>query len=368
MFMPYNPHVRKVLLFGYFGEDNYGDDLLLWSAALGLAKHIETGKAELSVLSTKPYPKFPVPATFIPRLKLSEVNKAVRQSDIVCAPGGGLLQDSTSLKSLLYYLNIVRLAQLLGKPVLLLAQGIGPIKSQIGRLACSRILRRAYRISVRDEASKELLASLLGPKAKIEVTADFAFSLGSALRPDERGQIARGAKQEPVILVCPRETGNPEIQLTQLSTALIYAGNLFETGKPIYRFFAMHKGRDSELCRKLISRVGGEMITAETDNPLSAFAAFDGAAAVLSFRLHGCVVSALRAKPFVAISYDPKVESFANSFNKQCFQSDGFDPKAVGRAIADSANSISTEYGGSALENAITASKSDTRALVEMLD
>lgn len=45
-----------------------------------------------------------------------------------CCPGGGsLLQDTTSTRSLFYYLSVIRCAELLGKPVMLYANGIGPV-------------------------------------------------------------------------------------------------------------------------------------------------------------------------------------------------------------------------------------------------
>ncbi|RYD07047.1 hypothetical protein N752_00260 [Desulforamulus aquiferis] len=56
------------------------------------------------------------------RWKLREIYRALKDSDMLISGGGSLLQDVTGLKSLLYYLGVILLARMLGKPVFFYAQ------------------------------------------------------------------------------------------------------------------------------------------------------------------------------------------------------------------------------------------------------
>ena len=76
--------------------------------------------------------------------------RTFRASDLVLSGGGSLLQDTTSLRSLIYYLWVVRLAQRHGAPVMFYAQGIGPLKRRSARSITRFVADRVRRITVRD--------------------------------------------------------------------------------------------------------------------------------------------------------------------------------------------------------------------------
>lgn len=70
-----------------------------------------------------------------------------------CCPGGGsLLQDTTSTRSLFYYLSVIRCAELLGKPVMLYANGIGPVHKPANRRRVKRVVERAALVTLRDHS------------------------------------------------------------------------------------------------------------------------------------------------------------------------------------------------------------------------
>ena len=73
------------------------------------------------------------------RARSEVVAAAVRSSDIVVSGGGGLLQTATSLRSLMYYVGIIREAQVANCAAAIFAQGVGPldfIGKQIVRRTC----------------------------------------------------------------------------------------------------------------------------------------------------------------------------------------------------------------------------------------
>ena len=98
---------------------------------------------------------------------------AIERADVVISGGGGLLQNVTSLRSLLYYAGIVRAATRAGKPTMIFAQSVGPLDFW-GRAVVRECCGGVSRATVRDERSRALLAPLV-PKVTVERTADPVF-------------------------------------------------------------------------------------------------------------------------------------------------------------------------------------------------
>ena len=161
----------NILISGYYGFDNIGDESILRTLVTSLRERIPD--CSLTVLSHDPA------AT---REKIRRGGGGAYVAP--CHRAGGaalryahlgrrrLLQDVTSSKSLHYYLAIIRFAQLLGKKVFIYSQGIGPIEKDADRRATARALRRADGIVVRDERSAALLAEIGVPAERVVITAD----------------------------------------------------------------------------------------------------------------------------------------------------------------------------------------------------
>lgn len=98
-----------------------------------------------------------------------------------CLSGGGsLLQDTTSTRSLFYYLSVIRCAELLGKPVMLYANGIGPVHKPANRRRVKRVVERAALVTLRDHSSARELRDMGVTRDDIRVTADPVFHLAPA--------------------------------------------------------------------------------------------------------------------------------------------------------------------------------------------
>ncbi len=137
------PIDKQFTIFGYFNYGNYGDELLAELVEEGLKKQFPD--SSIARLSSK--------SSFY------EHWLAWRKSQRFYVLGG-LLQDSTSLRSLLYYSLVIIIAKLHKQEVYLLGQGIGPLRSFIAKALVYMVCRVANKISVRDEASSQLLESL----------------------------------------------------------------------------------------------------------------------------------------------------------------------------------------------------------------
>ncbi|MCX5940295.1 MAG: polysaccharide pyruvyl transferase family protein, partial [Cyanobium sp. LacPavin_0818_WC50_MAG_67_9] len=121
---------RRVLLCGYYGEHNLGDDALLEVLLAQLpAGWLATVTAHDGALVRDLFG-----VDTVARRSLPLVLKALRHCDALVLGGGSLLQDSTSFKSLLYYAALIGAARLQAKPVLLWGQGVGPLQRRRSRM------------------------------------------------------------------------------------------------------------------------------------------------------------------------------------------------------------------------------------------
>jgi len=155
--------MERVLLLGYFGAGNFGDDALL----TGWLAHHESWLREKEYLvdisvhgECLPTGGFiesnglnELVGTKITRDELLSVDVSSYRALVV--PGGSLLQDESSLKSLLYYLWVIRRFILAKVPVYLLNQGIGPLHTWLARFLTPRYLQNTRMLSFRDRDSYE---------------------------------------------------------------------------------------------------------------------------------------------------------------------------------------------------------------------
>lgn len=131
----------NILISGYYGFDNIGDESILRTLVSSLREHIPD--CSLTVLSHNPAStreKYGVEA--VERMSPMAILRAVKKCDMLISGGGSLLQDVTSSKSLHYYLSIIRCAQFFRKKVFIYSQGIGPIDRPGNRRAAAKALKK----------------------------------------------------------------------------------------------------------------------------------------------------------------------------------------------------------------------------------
>jgi polysaccharide pyruvyl transferase CsaB len=176
----------KILISGYYGFNNIGDEAVLRTVIDNLRNNMDD--IDITILSQNPEDtreKYGVHAQ--PRMSLPKIIKAVKSCDMLISGGGSLLQDTTSKISILYYLFIIRLALLFKKKVFIYSQGIGPINSSFNRALTARFLKRVDGIAVRDEKSAQFLQQIGIPGESINVTADPVLRL-------EKAELSSGRK------------------------------------------------------------------------------------------------------------------------------------------------------------------------------
>src|SRR5690606_33835830 len=115
-------HRVRILLSGYYGFANLGDEAIL----AGLARELGRRGHEVTALAAEPVATAAGHGVVAVHRTRGLVGALLR-SDALVSGGGGLLQDATSARSLAYYLGVLRAARLLGKRAAVYGQSLGPL-------------------------------------------------------------------------------------------------------------------------------------------------------------------------------------------------------------------------------------------------
>lgn len=301
--------MSKVVISGYYGFANAGDEAML-SAIIGslrdIMPHVEITVITGNCQMTRKHHNVHT----VHRMNFLAIAAAIRRCDILISGGGSLLQDVTSTRSLYYYLLVMRIALFFHKPVMLYAQGIGPVRGEKARQAVRRVLQQVTVIGVRDSESKRELASLGVTAPPVHVTADAVLSMhpvdkkigfyllkkagvtgirtrvGVAVR-DWQGM--RGYKEEIA-------KAADELQ-RRLDARII--------------FIPMQYPADVKAGEDIAAMMETEAVVLREGYNTVEFMSLIGCMdAVIANRLHALVFASLMEVPVTAISYDPKIDSF----------------------------------------------------------
>jgi len=303
----------RVAVTGYYGFGNLGDELLA-EASIAALLRCGVDRSRIVFMTAVPEEsrqKFGVES--VNRWKVSQVCRALRQSETLLLGGGGLFQDVSSLRSCFYYWWLVRAARFFGAVPWALGQSVGPLSTRMGLGLTRDALALCRVVQVRDAASKALCASM-GLSA--ETGDDLVMSLTDSFTgTDEDGEpparLLVNLRPDAYRLDEHRlgEHGLSERFADAVSAyAASFDGELVgvalsEEDESIMNRFT----REGRLAMSRIERV------ASLSDVGRVFGGFRGlrATTAVGMRLHFVILAALARLPLVAVPYDPKVEYFA---------------------------------------------------------
>jgi polysaccharide pyruvyl transferase CsaB len=293
----------RFLLSGYYGFGNLGDEALLGIIIEQL--RARWPQCAVDVLSNNPAETartYGVEAT--PRADFSVVGAAIERADIVLSGGGGLLQNVTSLRSLLYYTGIIRRAIRARKPTMIFAQSVGPLDFW-GKLVVRRLCRGVDVATVRDERSRALLSPLL-EGTPVERTADPVFLFAPGEAPLDLAAEGLGPESDPLVVVCVRRWNGAEGTAAALAVAV---DRLVEKHGARVAFLPLGGPADAEASTAVIRKCSTSPVLLP-HYPLAQAAQVIGRARLLiGMRLHALIIAARLGVPFTALPYDPKVSA-----------------------------------------------------------
>ncbi len=261
------------LILGYLGFSNYGDELL--------ASIVETHLGENC-----------------PRLSrknsLWEHLRFISQSKVLIGVGG-LFQDSSSRLSPWYYFLIILYAYLSNKRIVLLAQGIGPLRTPLNKFITYVSFKLANSVSVRDASSSKLLTQL---KIKHHYGSDLAWSLANT------AQHSTLNAQRSKVIVSIRETKEPIEKITNALKDLL----LDCDSEPV---FLIMEDSDELFTQKIMEelQLSAEIIYAKIHNPDALIDLLRGNfTTMISMRLHALILAHIAGLELRAIVCDPKLD------------------------------------------------------------
>jgi len=291
----------RFLLSGYYGFGNLGDEALLQVIVDRLrARWPACGVDVLSGDPAQTARAYGVDAT--PRMELARVRGAIDRADVVVSGGGGLLQNATSLRSLLYYGGVVRSAVRAGKPAMIFAQSVGPLDFW-GRAVVRNFCKGVAAATVRDEPSRTLLSSLL-PAVRVEQAADPVFLFEAEGEPLDLA--AEGlAGDGPLVVVSVRRWNGADATAAALASTV---DRLAGVHGARVAFLPLGGPPDAEAATAVIRRCASTPVLLPDYRLAHAAQVIGRASLVIGMRLHALIIAARLAVPFAALPYDPKVD------------------------------------------------------------
>lgn len=321
----------QIMISGYYGFKNTGDEAILSSIVKNI--RAKNNRIKMIVLSENP-PE--TSSTYlvksIHRMQWLQILKCLFETDIFISGGGGLLQDSTGWGlSILYYLGLIALAKTFRIPVIIYAQGIGPVKGIFNKLMIKWILNNIDLLSVRDNQSSELLKNMGIKKPIIHSNADPSFLLVKADLKDilERNPSLNkfiAGYHQPLIGIsvrnCKGQSDKLKRNIAQIADFLIEEYN----AKII--FIPFHVRKDELISKEIIELINMKeesYFLKDEYSPEEVLAIISRLTLVLGVRLHSLMFSCLMNIPFIAVNYDPKVENFVKNLELDDLLTDSDD-------------------------------------------
>lgn len=293
---------KNIAVSGYYGFENFGDEAILSV----LTKELKKQDYYVTVFSKNPpHTSVKLGVNSVNTFALNDVIKTIKNTDVLISGGGSLLQDSTSLKSLFYYLFVIYTALRHKKDVIIFAQGIGPIRNIIGKVLTKALLKKCKYITVRDEKSLFLLR---GWNLKPDLVSDPVWNM----------DIKEYVPMNRVGIQLRSWKGLSQKYLFTLAREI----NKNFADKEIY-IYSFQDALDLDLCKhfeaqlKLVNpQIKTKLLNAlSIDETLQSFSNLDY---LIGMRYHACLLALKYGIPTLALSYDEKVEKIAKRFSLPC--------------------------------------------------
>lgn len=343
-----NRQVRRVIVSGYYGFNNSGDEAVLKSIlnALHAEGEAQGVTIEPIVLSANPaWTTKMYGCEAVPRMSPSVLLREIRRCDGLISGGGSLLQDATGWKTIPYYTGVLTLAQMLGKPTFIYSQGVGPVNRGWLFAPIRRVMNKSKYVSVRDAESAALLGRIGVAQERIEVVPDPVMGLPL---PEGAVVAAKAAANDlPIIGVSLRHWRKDGADLERAAAAL---AALASRRAVRFRFLPFHTPDDAVTSQVVIDRlksigIGGSVaeLAAPGDDPQQMLLEVSRCDMMFGMRLHALIYAANQRVPLIGLSYDPKIDQFLNRLG---LTSVGTTEQLDPEQFASSADSLLNDLDG----------------------
>ena len=216
---------------------------------------------------------------------------------------------------MLYYLSVIRMAHRLGKPVVLYANGIGPVKQSENRRRVKKVLDTVDLITLRDHGSAKELRELGVTGPRVKITADPVFYLAPAGEDRARELLDHAGLRAdmPFVAVSVRRWRDTEQFVRELAKT---CDHISRTHGLAVLFLMMQPDKDREITEQVRAAMEEKSyLVDEPCTPRENMAVLGQAKMCLAMRLHTLIFAARMAVPSLGLVYDPKVASYLNELD-----------------------------------------------------
>ena len=313
----------KVVVSGWYGASNIGDELLLGAVATWVAN----AGGELTIISLNPLHTAQVyGVASVDFHNLGEIASVLTDCDLFVMGGGGIFQDHHPFNiSALYdataldiaqYARPFYLARQFGVKTLILAHGVGPLTGYDAQEIVRDVFTLADFVSVRDVHSETLLRKI-GVTRELLVAADPGwFAAGKVVLESLAPSVDAPVEKRKLALII-REWHKDLDWEEKLVSAL--NSQLPENWSCVWFAFQnsldeSRAGSDKPFLEKLAAGLDARISSVIIDHIAvsDAVSAIDECDAVLSMRLHGSILSLTLGKPCAFLEYDDKMTQAHN--------------------------------------------------------
>lgn len=292
---------EKVILSGYYGFGNGGDEALLLSLLQMLPASVEP--IVLSQTPRQTSERYQVSSCA--RMDPWGLKQCLGDARALIWGGGSLLQDRTSWRSPLYYLSLMGWAQHFHLTTLAWAQGIGPLQHSWSRWLSRRCLQACTAISVRDESTHRLLDTW---EIAHTMGSDPVWLLQGKPLNDQGVSSPRGSSTIAVVL-----RTHPQLTPSRLACLAQALQQLqAETDSTIllvpFQWQDPDQSPDIQIAYQIRERLSKKSEVLLLQDPRQLRGCFDGIRLVITMRYHGLVMAAAAGCRCFGLSYDPKVK------------------------------------------------------------
>lgn len=330
---------KEILISGYYGFKNSGDDALLLAIINELKEYKES--PNIVVLSANPKEtKRSYRVKSINRFNIISILRHMRRADMLISGGGTLMQDRTSTKSLVYYLSVIKSAISHNVKVMLYSNGIGPLTKPKNMERARKVLNRVNLITLRDENSYKTLRQIGVTNLNVLVTADPALTL-SIPESDRGRQILTQCgvpENKDCFAVSVRRWGSLGDDFEE--NIAVLCDNIYEKYGLYPVFLPMQASKDLAISKSIAARMKHSAAVIENhQNVYDMLSLMSNMKLCVGMRLHTLMYAAINCIPLIGLVYDPKIKGFMDNLGQtQYTDVEGLSSETVMKLVDASMN------------------------------
>ena len=335
-----------IMLCGYFGAGNVGDDATLDSVLASLPEMPKGILPTVPAIRADRLPKGVVP---IGRYNFLKIRKELSKTRLFLLCGGTLLQNSTSNRSLGYYYYMCDLAVRCGARVMLYAGGVGPVIGEDAVDEAIYTIENCDAVTLREPDSFDLLKKIGCCLDGVGISADVALKTEPIPLPESVTKLLGQDREVFAVSVRPLSgiaRGEGARSPDEIYETVASAVRVIADRRNAIPVFVPLAPEDVRVCEKVCKRAERGVVVPRM-RAGEIVSLLRNCSFVLGMRLHSAVFASVAGIPAITLAYDPKVASFA----RYAYHPAPLDPNSPDfnmRAIVAAAGSLYTNYTAAA--------------------